>query len=507
MWKKKLAAAALGFVLAMPIPAWASVQKDGVHITILHTNDMHSRVLTTDDSSKSVGMGWLAGAMKAQRQTEPDTLVLDAGDTFHGMPIVNLSRGENMVLLMNLAGYDATTPGNHDFNYGADRLRELAGMLEFPMLSANVLDKNSQRTIFKPYTSYEFNGVKVAVLGLTTPEAAYKTNPEGVKNVEFADPIVIAKKYMPEIRKNHDVVIGLMHMGIDMSSVVKSTDIAKAVPGFDVIIDGHSHSYLPKGIKAGRTLVCQTGYYDHDLGKVELVVKKHKVKKAKATLLDKEAVEALAGKPDEKVVQALTEIEKENKKKLDRVVGESPRALTGERDMVRAHETELGNLTADAMRAAAGSEIAMANGGGIRTGLPQGQVTFGDVISIFPFGNTIKVVELSGSDLKAALEHAVEYVPENFGSFMNVSGLTFTMDSKAPAGSRVSDVKVAGVPLDENSNYTVALNDFNAAGGDDFPMFKAAKVVGERGTMEEAFVNYLQSNGLKGIETGRITVK
>ena len=111
MWKKKLVAAALGFVLALPIPAWASVQKDGVHITILHTNDMHSRVLTTDDSSKSVGMGWLAGAMKAQRQTEPDTLVLDAGDTFHGMPIVNLSLGENMVLLMNLAGYDATTPG------------------------------------------------------------------------------------------------------------------------------------------------------------------------------------------------------------------------------------------------------------------------------------------------------------------------------------------------------------------------------------------------------------
>ena len=507
MWRKKLAAAALGFMLALPVPAWASVQKDGVHITILHTNDIHARVLATDDSGKANGMDWLAGAMKAQRQADPDTLVLDGGDTFHGLPLINLSRGENMAILMNLAGYDATTPGNHDFNYGADRLRELAGKLDFPMLSANVLEKSNRHVIFKPYASFEFNGVKVAVLGLTTPEAAYKTNPDGVVSVEFADPIAIAKKYMPELRKNHDVVIGLMHMGIDMSSAIKSTDIAKAVRGFDVIIDGHSHSYLPQGIKAGKTLICQTGYYDHDLGKVELTVKKHKVRKAEATLLDKEAVQALAGKPDAQVAQTLAEMGAETQKLLGRVVAESPRSLTGERNAVRAHETELGNLTADAMRAASGAQIALANGGNIRTDLPQGQVTYGDVLSIFPFGNTIKVVELSGSDLKAALEHAVEYVPENFGSFMDVSGLTFTLNSKAPAGSRVSDVQVAGVPLDENHEYTVALNDFNAAGGDDFPMFKAARVIGERGTIEEAFVNYLKSNGLKGIEVGRIIVK
>ena len=348
MWKKKFMAAVLGLCLSLPMPVFASVQKDGVHITILHTNDIHARVQSTDDEGKTIGMDWLAGAIWAQKGADEDTLALDAGDTFHGLTLINLSRGSNMAMLMNLSGFDAMTPGNHDFNFGSQRLIELARILNFPVLSANLMDKDKTQYIFRPYKSYDFNGVKVAVIGLSTPEIAYKTNPFNVKDVAFADPIAAAQELMPKLRASHDVVIGLMHMGLDKSSVVTTEQLVKAVPGFDVIIDGHSHTTLPKGMKVGNTLICQTGRYGHALGKVELVVKDHKLRKAQASLLNRQGVEKLAKTPDEGVAQALQEINMQVKMETETVVAESPRELIAAREIVRTQESELGNLTADA---------------------------------------------------------------------------------------------------------------------------------------------------------------
>lgn len=507
MWKKKITAALLGLSLLLPVPAWASVQKDGVHITIMHTNDMHARVLNTDDEGKTLGQDWLAGAIWEQKAADEDTLALDAGDTFHGLPLINLSRGSNMAMLMNLSGYDAMTPGNHDFNFGAGRLLELAGMLNFPVVSANVYDKDKNHYLFRPYKSFIMNGVKVAVVGLTTPETAYKTNPANVADVYFADPVAVARELMPKLRAEHDVVIGLMHIGVDKSSAVTSDRIAKEVPGFDVIIDGHSHTTLPKGMKVGKTLICQTGCHGYDLGKVELVVKDHKLRKVQASLLDRPAVEKLAQKPDAGVEQGLIEIKAQVEKELQQVVAESPRELTSEREIVRTKESELGNLTADALRHTTGADIAIVNGGSLRANLPQGQVTEKDVLSIFPFANLVKKVELDGKSVLAVLEHSVEYLPATFGGFMDVSGLTFELDEKAAPGSRVSNVLVQGSPLDINKKYSVALNDFTAAGGDGYAMFKTVKVLEDYGNLEDVFAAYLRANGLQGIEVGRIKVK
>ena len=504
MWKKKLTALALGLMLALPVSAGASVQKDGVHITILHTNDIHARVEGNADR-KITGMEWIAGGIRAQKAADEDTLALDGGDTFHGLPIINLSKGANMAVLMNLAGYDAMTPGNHDFNYGEKRLLELAQMLNFPILSANTYDKEQKSYLFRPYKSFTFNGVKVAVIGLTTPEVAFKTNPANVTDVFFGNPVTAAKDMMAKLRKNHDVVIGLMHMGVDKSSEFTSERIAKEVPGFDVIIDGHSHTMLPKGLRVGRTLICQTGCYDNELGKVELVVKGHKVRKAEASLLDEQAVEKLAGQPDAGVQQALTEMKAQTTNELNKVVAASPRTLTSAREIVRTRESELGNLTADALRAVTGADAAFANGGGLRADLPQGKITKGTILTIFPFGNTVCKVELKGETIKAALEHSVEYVPASFGGFMNVSGLTFDMDSKAPAGSRVSNVRINDQPLELNKVYTVAMNDFTAAGGDGYDMLKGAKLLGVYGALEDIVVEYIRTHGVKDIEVGRIT--
>ncbi len=496
----------LGILLALPLPVYASVQKDGVHITVLHTNDMHARVQNTDDEGKTIGLDWLAGAIWAQKEADEDTLALDAGDTFHGTTLINISRGSNMAMLMNLSGYDAMTPGNHDFNFGSQRLVELARMLNFPVLSANLLDKDQKQYIFRPYKSYEFNGVKVAVVGLTTPETAYKTNPLNVQEVSFTNPIDAAKSLVPKLRATHDVVIGLMHMGIDKSSVMTSEQIAKAVPGFDLVIDGHSHSVLPKGLKVGKTLICQTGWHGYALGRVELVVKDHKLRKVQASLLDREGVEKLAQKPDEGVAQALQEINLQVEKEKNTLVAESPRELSAERKLVRTGESELGNLTADAIRQASGADVALVNGGSLRHSLPQGQVTRGAVLDIFPFNNRVVTLVVDGKTLKSALELSVQHLPETYGGFLCVSGMSFTVDAKAPQGKRVSEVKVQGNPLVEEKNYTVATNDFILAGGDGYTMLKM-KAAGDYGPVEDVFSNYLRTNGLQGIEVGRITMK
>ena len=507
MWKKKFMAAVLGLCLSLPMPVFASVQKDGVHITILHTNDIHARVQSTDDEGKTIGMDWLAGAIWAQKGADEDTLALDAGDTFHGLTLINLSRGSNMAMLMNLSGFDAMTPGNHDFNFGSQRLIELASILNFPVLSANLMDKDKTKYIFRPYKSYDFNGVKVAVIGLSTPEIAYKTNPFNVKDVAFTDPIAAAQELMPKLRASHDVVIGLTHIGLDKSSVVTTEQLAKAVPGFDIIIDGHSHTTLPKGMKVGNTLICQTGRYGHALGKVELVVKDHKLRKAQASLLNRQGVEKMAKTPDEGVAQALQEINMQVKMETETVVAESPRELTAAREIVRTQESELGNLTADALRQATGADVAVVNGGNLRAALPAGKITKGAVLDVFPFNNRVLTLAVDGKTLKSMLELSVQYLPAAFGGFLDVSGMTFTVDTKAPAGQRVSEVKVQGQPLAESQNYMMATNDFTASGGDGYEMLKGAQLKGDFGSLEDIFVEYLRKNGLQGIEVGRITMK
>lgn len=507
MWKKKLMAAVLGICLSLSVPAFASVQKDGVHITILHTNDIHARVQSTDDEGKTIGMDWLAAAIWAQKGADEDTLALDAGDTFHGLTLINLSRGSNMAMLMNIAGFDAMTPGNHDFNFGSQRLIELARILNFPVLSANLMDKDKTQYIFRPYKSYDFNGVKVAVIGLSTPEIAYKTNPFNVKDVAFTDPIAAAQELMPKLRASHDVVIGLTHIGLDKSSVVTTEQLVKEVPGFDIIIDGHSHTTLPKGMKVGNTLICQTGRYGHALGKVELVVKDHKLRKVQASLLNRQGVEKLAKTPDEGVAQALQEINMQVKMDTETVVAESPRELTAAREIVRTQESEMGNLAADALRQATGADVAVVNGGNLRAGLPAGKITKGAVLDVFPFNNRVLTLAVDGKTLKSMLELSVQYLPAAFGGFLNVSGMTFTVDTKAPAGQRVSEVKVQGQPLAESKNYMVAVNDFTAFGGDGYEMLKGAQMKGDFGPLEDIFVEYLQKNGLQGIEVRRITMK
>ena len=163
-------------------------------LIIFHTNDMHSRIQNTDDGGNTIGLAEIAAAVKTVKAKNPATFWFDAGDTFHGMPMITISRGENLVPLLNEAGLDAMTAGNHDFNYGSAQLEKLAKKLKFPLLDANVVRKSNGKPVFKPYKIFNVNGIKIGVFGLSTPETAYKTNPNNVTTVEFLNPVTVSKK-------------------------------------------------------------------------------------------------------------------------------------------------------------------------------------------------------------------------------------------------------------------------------------------------------------------------
>ena len=474
-------------------------------LIIFHTNDMHSRIQLGEDNGHIIGLAEMTAAVKTVKAKNPATLWLDAGDTFHGMPIITISKGENLVPLLNSAGLDAMTAGNHDFNYGSAQLEKLAKQLKFPLLDANVIRKSNGKLLFKPYKIFKLNGIKVGVFGLSTPETAYKTNPKNVTTVEFLNPVDVSKEMIKQLRPKCDVLIAVMHMGVDASSEFTSERIARETDGIDLIVDGHSHTTLPEGIRIKDTLIVQTGCYEHYLGRATLEVENHKIVSKKSELLDAEEIKAMAPTPDKKILEELAAANEKAQKLLDAVVAHSDKELSSERLLVRRNESELGNLAADAFRWAAKSDIAIINGGGLRADLPAGDVRKRDTIAIFPFGNTLRVAEIKGSAIREMLEHSVEYYPASFGGFLDVSGMTFSYDPSKPAKHRVEKISVGGQPLDENKIYTIALADFQTAGGDDYTMLANLKIVGELGTFEEIFADYLNQVGMSGIEVGRIT--
>ena len=481
---------------------------DGVqHITVFHTNDMHARMVKGDDNGKSIGFAEFSAAVKAAKANDPNTLWFDAGDTLHGMPYINISRGMNVVALLNETCVDALSPGNHDFNYGAAQLNTMAKKLKLTVLSANVVDKDTGKRMFKDRKIYRLpSGLKVGVFGLTTPETAYKTSPLNVQNVKFLNPIEVSQEMVRKLRPKCDVIIALMHMGVDASSEFTSERIAKEVPHIDLIVDGHSHTALPEGLMANDTLIVQTGSHGYKLGRATITLEGGNITAKSAELLDAEGVKSLAPVPDAKVLATLDKIKTKNAKLFDEVVTHTERALSASYQIVRRQEAELGNLCADAIRWRTNADIAVIGGGDMRVDLPAGDVTRGDIMATLPFGNTIQMKNITGQQIKAMLEHSVAAYPTLFGGFLHVSGATFVFSPAMPAGSRVSDVKINGTPLDENKTYTIAATEFLFVGGDDYDMLKDLPTVGEFDTCESIVIDYINKVGMKNIEVGRVRV-
>lgn len=486
----------------IPNVVFASDNLSSNDIVIMHTNDIHSRV---DDN---LGYTSVKGWKDYFEQNGNDVLLLDAGDTLHGLPIANLSKGSNIVKMMNEVGYDAMTAGNHDFNYGISQLFSLRDEMNFDFLVANITKDGVNS--FASSNIYEKAGKKIGVVGLATPESATKTNPTNVAGYSFNDD-KLAEILQEEIdsleEKNVDYVVALGHLGIDSeSSPYMSTEVISQVEGLDIFIDGHSHNTLENGMNVkdkngDDVLLVQTGNYLENIGKI--VIKEDG--QISASLIDEK-------KSDEKIDGLINSMKKDIEPLLNEVVGKTDVELDGSRDPgVRTKETNLGNLVADALKFAAGSDIALTNGGGIRTSVDVGDITYGELNAVLPFGNVVTKIKVTGEQIVQALEHGTSASPAASGGFPQVSGITYEIHTYLTE-NRVQNVKINGESVDLNKYYTLATNDFTAVGGDGYEMFKTATKLGEYGAMDEALVNFIKQLPGSTVgeeyakEQGRITI-
>lgn len=487
MKKIKLSMLILSLLVCIIMPVFGAEQTT---ITLIHTNDTHANIKS--DGKAIIGFGKVATYVE-QLKKENNVLVLDAGDMFQGLPIANLEKGHSIVSIINQVGYDAMVPGNHEFDFGTTNLLELSKKLDFPMLSANI-ETIEGKEVFKPYIVKEFEGMKVGIFGLTTPETYFKTHPNNVKGYEFNEIVASADKIVKKLRETEkvDVIIMVSHLGLD-EGVDTSDVVAKAVKGIDVIVDGHSHTTLPEGREVEDTLIVSTGEKLNNIGQVELVVEAGKVISKSSKLIGYTDLAEVEAK--QTVEEEIAKVEAAQKAVLDKVVGKTSVDLDGERANVRTGETNLGQLATDAMIKETGAQMAITNGGGIRASIPAGDITMNHVVTVFPFGNTVMVKEIKGSDIKAALEHGVSEYPEQKGAFPHTAGITFTLHTKEAVGNRISDIKIAGEELQLDKLYTVVTNDFMAAGGDGYEMFKTYPVKAEYNTLMDILLDYIAELG------------
>ena len=489
------------------LPVAAEEAKTTKHeIVILHTNDVHARV-KADEREKAIGYGKIKTYKEELVKEGKTVLMLDAGDTLHGTTFATISRGDSIVKLLNEVGYDYMVPGNHDFNYGYQRLVELTGKGNFKTLASNVVTEQGKRD-FLENDIKEVDGVKIGFFGLSTPETYYKSHPSNTKGIVIAEPVEVAKQQVAALKaKGADFIVAIGHLGIDDSTKeeLRSEGVLKAVPGIDLFIDGHSHTALPEGKVIGSALLAQTGSYTNNLGKITLTFDGNKIENKKAELISYEAMSLV--KPDEKIEAIEKEVDEANKPFLEKIVGKTLVDLEGRREYNRKQETNLGNLVTDAMREVSKADIAITNGGGIRATIEKGDVTMGEVLTAFPFTNFTVTVDLTGKEVIQALENGVKAAPELAGAFVQVSGLTFKYDDTQKAGERVFDVMVAGKPIDLEKTYKVATNDFIAGGGDQYDVFKGKTETGQYELLSETLAKYIAAKKEVNPQVeGRITV-
>ena len=481
-------------------------------VVILHTNDTHGRVIGDDEYV--IGIERIAAIHK----NTPNSILVDAGDTFHGLPIATLNRGADIAALMSEAGYSAMAVGNHDFNYGWERLEELRDIAGFPFLASNVTKDN--KNILDDTTVIEVDGVKVALLGITTEDTAYTAMPDNIIGLDFANPVDTARSKSEVLREQGaDVIVALTHIGTEIDRGVISTQLASEVPEIDVIIDAHSHTTLPAGVTENGVLIAQAGDYSSSLGKVVITLKNGEIVSKSASLISFEEAKDIA--PDETISAMMTEFTANLEPLLNQTVGESGVEMSSERSPgVRTQEMPLGSLVADAYREAANADIAIANGGDIRADIPRGAVTKGDIISVLPFGNTLMVKTVTPALLREVLENAVsgivvdsdgniDHEESPQGRFLQVSGFSFVYEPAAPVGERIVSVTLdSGEVLsldDDSTEITLAASNYVMSGGDYYTMLADLWVERELGAADEALAEYIARHSpITESEPGRI---
>ncbi|GAB4122856.1 MAG: 5'-nucleotidase C-terminal domain-containing protein [Roseiflexaceae bacterium] len=503
-------------------------------IRILHTNDHHARIepVTGGTPVAPIHAGvsrrkTLIDALRKDAASDDQNLILvDAGDVFQGTLYFNQYRGLADLEFYNVLEYDAVAVGNHEFDIGQQALADFISRAKFPVLSANIKTDSSSPLNGKitPWFVKWVGGQPIGIIGVTTEETAILSNPGA--GVTFTSAVDAVKLGVADLRsRGVNKIIVLSHLGI-----TADRELGRAVDGIQAIIGGHSHT--PMGPMVARPSSAQPypEVVPSPSGKPVVVATDWEWGRWLGDLTlgfdaNGDLTRVVAGQPMEVAASIDPDQGFENRIAVFRApidalrktpVGETKTLLNGARADVRSKETNLGNLIADSTLAktrAAGAQIAIVNGGGVRTSIQAGTITLGNVLEVLPFGNTMVVMTVTGAQVKEALENGVSQVEQAAGRFPQVGGMRYTFDPKAAVGSRVSAVEVLNgssyTPISDTASYRLVVNNFIATGGDGYAVLNKGTNRIETGFLDsDVLAEYIRANSpIDAKVEGRITIK
>ncbi|NLC25603.1 MAG: multifunctional 2',3'-cyclic-nucleotide 2'-phosphodiesterase/5'-nucleotidase/3'-nucleotidase [Fastidiosipila sp.] len=469
----------------MPLAVNAQAEKE---LIILHTNDVHGSV---EADETHIGYANYKNVIKDVKAKNDHVLVVDAGDASQGTNFASLNDGADVITVLNMLPLDAFTPGNHEFDYSKESALANYAASTFPWYASNVTYEDSGNLVFKAGEVLDKNGLKVGVFGLATPETKFKADPRNTLGLKFADTVAanvaIANAEVAKLKAGGaEIIVLLSHLGTDAESTVKSTDIAAAVEGIDIIIDGHSHSPHSESGPSGKSFIASGADGLLNIGKATVTTGG----KVKSEVITK--AQAVGYGQDSAIAQTIATLLEGQEAILGIVIGKTAVELDGTRGNNRTGETNLGNLITDAMRLASGADVVITNGGGIRASIEVGEITVGDVFTVLPFGNAMTVIKVTGQDIIDALNHGTKSYPGEAGGFPHVSGMSYEIAvGYGWVPNMVTNVKVNGEPLVKTKEYTLASNDFMAVGGDGYTMFEGKEQLALYGSLALIVEQYI----------------
>ena len=514
---KKITTFFLVLCMTLSVFTGAVYATDNDPIVILYENDVHCAV---EDYSK-------LAAMKTElMESYANVGVVSAGDYIQGSSLGTVSQGEYIIDLMNLVGYDAVTLGNHEFDYKIPRLNELVDMMNTKPISCNFQKIGEDKSYFEPYSIVSYGDVDIAYIGITTPSTLSSSSPAQFKDEDGNYIYTFNVKTLYDViqanidaakAQGADYIIALSHIGYEEDEQFEDVvDLIENTDGFDVVLDGHSHSVI-ENMKltdegGNEVVLTSTGTKFEHIGKLTIRDGNFTTELVKT---------ADYAKTDATVDSLLQQINDEYSVLGERKVAVSEAQLiTHDKDgdrLVRIQETNLGDLCADAFREVMGADIGYVNGGGLRAPIAKGDVTFNDVLSVFPFNNQVVLAEVKGWDIKDFLEFAVKYWPTESGAFPHLSGVTFSVNTAIESAAqvdenwvftgingqyRVYNIKVLNRESGQyeaiklNKTYSIASDSYHLLEcGDGMSMFENAKILQNDGMLDvELLEKYITEN-------------
>ncbi len=483
-----------------------------VNITILGTTDLHGNIYPVDyytNKPDNRSLAKIATLIRRARKDNPAALLIDSGDTIQGTPLEYYHNKKNnqppdpMMLAMNSLKYDAMAVGNHEYNFGLSVLEKARKEAVFPWLSANTYDKGTSKTHYQPYIIKEVSGVRIGILGLTTPGIPNWENTQNYAGLEFHEPVAEARKWVSVLREKErvDLVVIAMHMGLEedlktgqinpgqVRDENRAIAIAQQVPGVDAIFMGHTHRDVPSLLING-VQITQANYWGRHLARADFYLEKQggrwrvSAKSARTVPVD-DKVEA-----DPEMLKLGAPYDSETQKWLARVIGDSAEELSAKE--ARFRDTAILDLIQRVQLEAGKADVSMAAVFNSDARIAKGPVTVRDIAGLYTYENTLVVLEVTGQQLKDALEHSAKYFkPYQSGktlealvddkipayNFDIAEGVNYVIDINNPVGSRIQDLTFHGKPLAPTQKLRLATNNYRVNGGGGYVMYKGAPVV------------------------------